>query len=172
MLKNPIICFLFFVLSLPAQAQIIRVKLNVIGLTCSACSFGTERSIRQLKFVDDVKMDLNSNIAEITFKKDIPVSVDQVVQKVYDAGFSVGKVLVLYAFTDEKLEGKEWKSGPDTYEILNTPPAALSGEKELTFVGEKYMPKKEYKQWKPLIDPITTINKVGSGSGHIYFVLF
>ncbi len=162
--------FMLMTLSFPLSAQFLSARLQVIGLTCSACSFGTERSIRQLKFVEDVKMDLNSNLAEITFKKGEAVSIDKLVQKVYDAGFSVGKVLVSYQFGNEQLNGTLWTSGADSYSFLDKTPVELKGVMEFTFVGEKYMPKKEYKKWKPIIDATKALP--GSNpNGHLYFIL-
>jgi copper chaperone CopZ len=155
--------FLLF-LSLPMSAQFLSAKMQIIGLTCSACSFGTERSIRQLKFVEDVKMDLNSNLAEITFKKGETVSIDKLVQKVYDAGFSVGKVLVTYQFTNEKLNGTIWKEGTNSYSFLDKVPAALKGSMEFTFVGEKY------KKWKPFIDATKALPGE-SQNAHLYYIL-
>jgi copper chaperone CopZ len=158
------------ILSLPARAQFLSAKMQIIGLTCSACSFGTERSIRQLKFVEDVKMDLNSNLAEITFKKGEDVSIDKLVQKVYDAGFSVGKVFATYQFTTEKLNGTLWTGGSNSYSFLDKVPAELKGSMEFTFIGEKYMPKKEYKKWKPIIDATKSLPGA-IPNGHLYFIL-
>jgi copper chaperone CopZ len=157
------------ILALPVNAQFTSVKINVIGLTCSACSFGTERSIRQLKFVEDVKVDLNTNIAEITFKKGEPVYIDQIVKKVYDAGFSVGKVIATYHFTNETVNGKSWNVGEDTYMNLSTNAVDPSGDKEMTFVADKYMKKSDYKLYKPQIDAVKMMVK-GNRSGHLYYV--
>jgi copper chaperone CopZ len=163
-------CLCFLMLALPAQAQWVSAKLNIVGLTCSACSFGTERSLRQLKFVQDVKMDLNSNLADITFKPGEVVSVEQLIQKVYDAGFSVGKAVLVYHFTSEVAAGKSWKSGEDTYTLLNTEATELKGDKSFTFVGEKYMSKKDFKKWKASVSS-DKASESGNKSGHHYFVL-
>jgi cation transport ATPase len=164
-------CLCFLLLTTSAQAQWISAKLNIVGLTCSACSFGTERSLRQLKFVQDVKMDLNSNLAEITFKPGEEVSLEQLVQKVYNAGYSVGKTKAIYNFTDEKPEGKTWTKGSDTYVSLSSLPAELKGQVEMTFVGEKFMPKKEYKTWKSQIASDAAGVKEGK-KGKRYYVVF
>ncbi len=163
--------FLLAYFSVSLQAQFVSARLTIIGLTCSACSFGTERSLRQLPFVEDVKMDLNTNIASVIFKAGIPVSIEQLVQKVYDAGFSVGQVMAVYHFTTEILNGNAWQTGPDFYTLLNTAPADLKGDKELTFVAPKYMKKNEYKSYKPQVDAVNSL--IGeSRSGHRYFVLW
>jgi copper chaperone CopZ len=165
-----ILFMLLMLYSMSVSAQFLSVKMNVVGLTCSACSFGTERSIRQLGFVQDVKMDLNSNIAEVIFKTGSAVSIEQLVQKVYDAGFSVGKVIARYQFTTETLNGNTWQNGADTYTLLNTAPADLKGEKELTFVAPRYMSKNDYKPYKPQVDAVNALLGTNRG-GRRYFVL-
>jgi len=167
--KFAVLC-IALTLYLPTMAQFSGAKLNVVGLTCSACSYATERSIRQLKFVQDVKMDLNSNIAEITFKPGEPVSIDQLVLKVYDAGFSVGKVTATYHFTNEVLTGKSWSAGSDTFMILGTDAVELKGDKQLVFVADKYMKKSEYKPYKAYINTETSQSKPNP-SGRLYFVV-
>ncbi|HXC05593.1 MAG TPA: heavy metal-associated domain-containing protein [Bacteroidia bacterium] len=165
-----IVLFLFF--SSPGiNAQITSSRIKITGLTCSACSFGTEKSIRQLKFVDDVKMDLNTHSAEIIFKKGEPVSIDKLVQKVYDAGFSVAGVSVTWHFTDEKALNKTWVFEGNTYCILNDTLPVLAGNKEITFVAPKYMSKKEYLPYKEKIKQFESQPGL-SGKKEPYFVLF
>jgi copper chaperone CopZ len=164
-----LLCFLFSLTEV--HAQIVSVRMKIIGLTCSACSFGTERSIRQLKFVDSVKMDLNTHASEITFKKGEPVSIDKLVQKVYDAGFSVGEVHATWHFTNEYVSDKSWTSDGSTYCVLNETVPELKGDKEMTFVAEKYMSKKNYSPYKPLITTWRSLPGFGNKVG-VYFVVF
>ncbi|HJP63989.1 MAG TPA: hypothetical protein VJ844_11120, partial [Mucilaginibacter sp.] len=44
-----------------AKAQFTKAELQVSGLTCSMCSKATEKSLRTLGFIDDIKADLNRN---------------------------------------------------------------------------------------------------------------
>ena len=163
------LCVLIPVLSL--KAQLISSKLKITGLTCSACSYGTERSIRQLKFVENVKMDLNTHSAEVTFKKGETISIEKLVQKVYDAGFSVSEVRALWHFTNEKPSDKTWVSEGSTYYILNDLLPELTGDKEMTFVGEKYMNKKDYHLYQDKMKAITSMPGF-SGLKGLYFVVF
>jgi len=42
-----------------AKAQFTKAELQVSGLTCSMCSKATEKSLRTLGFIGDIKADLN-----------------------------------------------------------------------------------------------------------------
>ena len=44
-----------------AKAQFTKAELQVSGLTCSMCSKATEKSLRTLDFIGDIKADLNRN---------------------------------------------------------------------------------------------------------------
>jgi copper chaperone CopZ len=70
--------------------QISKAELQVNGLTCSMCSRATETSLKSLGFIKTVTPDLNRNIFVLTFKTDQQVNIDQIRDKVEDAGFSVG----------------------------------------------------------------------------------
>lgn len=87
--------FLFFTCNLFA-ARFTSAVIGIDGLTCSACSFSTEQSIRKLDFVENVNMELNENMATITFKKDKEISIDAIVRRVYAAGFSVRSVKAIF----------------------------------------------------------------------------
>src|SRR5437764_4369182 len=82
------------------SAQIKSVTLGVDGLTCSSCSYGVEQALRKLDFVKDVKTDLNGATATISFSNDKKISFDELVKKVYQAGFSVRLTNVVYHFDE------------------------------------------------------------------------
>lgn len=148
-----------------AQAQFRSATLGVDGLTCSACSFGTEKSIRKLDFVEDVKMDLNRNIAEITFKKDSKVDMDALVKKVYDAGFSVRFVQAVFHFDNTAAAPNTCFSyNNDQYQFIGGDGRSLTGEVKLNFIAKTYVPDKELKKWKKQLKPACLT------SGKVYFV--
>jgi copper chaperone CopZ len=68
-----------------AKAQFIKAELQVSGLTCSMCSKATEKSLRTLPFISDIKPDLNRNMFTITFKANTPVDLEQMSKKVQSA---------------------------------------------------------------------------------------
>ena len=152
-MKNCFFILLLLFSAPSANAQFRQAVIGIDGLTCSACSFGTQKSIMRLDFVDSVKMDLNKNIATITFKPGKKVSIDAIVQKVYDAGFSVRSVHAVYEFTDMKAVNDAFFNFEDNaYEFIGlSGERTLNGPVDLTFINEKYISKKEMKKWKDLI---------------------
>jgi copper chaperone CopZ len=135
---------------LSLKAQFISATIGIDGLTCSACSFSTEKSIRKLNFVDSVYMELDKNIATVYFKKNIIVSIQQLAQKVYDAGFAVRSMYVLFNFSDISITNDYCllyeKSILHFVKIEKD--KKLNSIVSLKFIGEKFMQKKEYKLWK------------------------
>lgn len=154
-----------------AFAQFTSALIGVDGLTCSACSFGTEKSLRKLPFVNQVIMDLNQNTALLTFHEGQKVDVDALVKKVYDAGFSVRFVKADFNFksTPVKKEGF-FIYNNDYYCFLTPPPASVPELATLLFIDDKYLPKKESRQYKEAINNKEKL-KPGPG-GKVYLIKY
>jgi len=135
-----------------SKAQFISAVVGIDGLTCSACSFSTEKSIRKLIFVDSVYMELEKNIATVYFKKNSSVSIHSLAQKVIDAGFAVRSIHAIYDFQDLKITPDQcWDYENNIYHFIKIEKEqTLSGPTTIKFIGEKYMQKAEYKKWKLL----------------------
>jgi cation transport ATPase len=155
--------FLFFLLLCfqVGIAQIISANIGINGLHCSACSYGTEKSIRKLSFVKDVKMDLNGHMAEITFKEGTKPDFDALVQKVYDAGFSVRSVYVIFNFSNLEVKNNFcYEEGNSSFHFINVKEQALNGYVPLLLIGDKMMPKKDLAKWKSdMMDKKCSANK-------------
>src|ERR1700759_187525 len=72
-----------------AQAQITGARMQLIGLNCALCAKTTERALRQLPFVGDVKPDLSHNVYVISFKPGLTVDFDQINRIVRDENFFI-----------------------------------------------------------------------------------
>lgn len=162
--------FLFFCVSaMSLRAQFQKVLVKVDGLTCAACSYATQHAILQLDFVSDVQMDMNTNMATVTFKSGKKVDIAQVAEKVKEAGFSVGALTA--AFDISGAEMAESKSSftykTDTYHLLGGHDRSLSGIVNVKFVGDAYMKKSELKKWK------SDLKNAGSGAAQgqsVYYI--
>jgi copper chaperone CopZ len=142
-----ILCFI--TVSNPAKAQFTNVQIRVDGLTCSACSYATQKSLLELDFVDSVKMDLNSNLATVTFKPSKKIDIGQLSQKVVDAGFSVGSLTATYIFSSLPVAGNTcFDYMGDVYHFVNAKEQTLNGPASILFIGKKFMNKTELKKWK------------------------
>lgn len=131
------------------KAQFKTAEIGVDGLTCSACTNATEQSLLKLDFVDYVEMDLNANIARVTFKPGKPVDLSRLAAKVYDAGFTVRSMLVMFTFNDlTAINDGCFAFENKHYLFLNATAQALNGDKIFKVIGKKMMPKKEFSHYK------------------------
>lgn len=133
-----------------ANAQFQSAVIGVDGLTCSACSFATQKSLLELKSVDSVYMQLEKNTATVYFKKGEKVNVKDLAKKVVDAGFSVRSITAQVNVKELQVSPDYcWNYEGDVYHFIKLEtPKKLNGETQLTFIGEKFMPAKEFKKWK------------------------
>jgi copper chaperone CopZ len=138
---------ILLLLSMQAKAQFKSADLYVSGLTCSMCSYATEKSLRTLDFIADVQPDLNSNLFVLTFKKDKPVSIDMIQKKVKAAGFSVYKLSAVFAFNDVNIkDGYHFQYQGDLYQFMNVPAKKLQGDVKVTFLDKGFVPEPEFRK--------------------------
>jgi len=130
-----------------AKAQFKSAELYVSGLTCSMCSFATEKSLRTLDFIDDVKPDLNHNSFMLTFKPGKNVSIDMIQAKVKSAGFSVYQLVTVFNFNHVKVsDGFHFSYNGDLYHFMNVNDKTLEGDVKLTFLDKGLVPTDKYKK--------------------------
>ena len=130
-----------------AKAQFIKADVQVSGLTCSMCQLATEKALKTLDFVSDIKPDLNKNIYVITFKKDKNVNLDQIKNKVKGAGFSVSKLVATINFNDVKVSNNfQYKFLGNTFHFVNVPPKSLSGSTRITVLDKGFIPDNTFKK--------------------------
>ncbi len=130
-----------------ANAQFTKAELQVSGLTCSMCSKATEKSLRTLGFISDIKADLNRNVFLITFKKDVPVNLDQISKKVQSAGFFVNNLKTTFNFSGTKLVNNTFSYAGDTYYLVTPTDKELNGPATFTVVDKGFAPAAVYKKY-------------------------
>jgi len=146
-----------------ARAQFTKAELQVSGLTCSMCAKSTEKSLRTLNFIGDIKADLNRNVFVLTFKKDVPVNLDQISKKVQSAGFFVNNLKATFNFDNVKVTDSYFNYAGDTFRLMNPADKALSGPVALTIVDKGFAPVGVYKKY------VTTADANGK-PGRIYHI--
>ena len=131
-----------------AKAQFVKAEVQVSGLTCSMCQLATEKALRTINYVADVKPDLNKNVYQVSFKKDKPVNLDLIKKKVQDAGFSVSKLVVVFNFDQVKVKNDtHFSYGGSQYHFMDVEPKTLDGQVRLTLVDKGFIPAGEVKKW-------------------------
>ncbi len=130
-----------------ANAQFLQADVQVSGLTCSMCQLATEKALKTLDFVSDIKPDLNKNIYVITFRKDKNVDLDLIKKKVKGAGFSVSKLVATVNFNNVKVSDNfQYKYLGNTYHFLNVQPKNLNGSTRITILDKGFIPENVYKK--------------------------
>jgi copper chaperone CopZ len=147
-----------------ANAQITKAELQVSGLTCSMCSKATEKSLRTLDFISDVKVDLNRNIFLLTFKKDMPVDIDMISKKVQNAGFFVNNLKLTFNLNNVKPDNNYFAFEGNTYKLMNGGSQTLNGAVAVTIVDKGFAPANIYKKYQPAIAD-------NSKQGKVYHVI-
>ena len=77
-----------------AHAQIKSAEVLASGLTCSMCSKAIFKALSKLDFVDTVKVNIETSVYQLNFKKEVPVKIEGIRDAVYDAGFAIAKLSI------------------------------------------------------------------------------
>jgi copper chaperone CopZ len=72
------------------QVVMIKVKITVDGMTCSACQSNVKKTIKSIDGVSDVEVNLEKRFAYFTYDPQ-KVKTDQVQKAVNDKGYTAGK---------------------------------------------------------------------------------
>ncbi len=144
-----------------AKAQFTKAELQVSGLTCALCAKSTEKALRTLPFVGDIKTDLIRNTYLITFKNDVPVNFEQISKKVQGSGFSVNSLKATYNFDNTKVANNLFSYGGDTYKLLGSADKT-TGNVEFIVVDQGFAPKSVSKKY------LGQVTDTAPASGRIY----
>ena len=67
-----------------------KEKYNVIGMTCSACQAHVDKTVREMKGINNVNVNLLSNSMNVEFDENI-VSESDIYRAVENAGYGLSK---------------------------------------------------------------------------------
>jgi copper chaperone CopZ len=116
------------------------------------CSYAVHSELEKLPFVEKTVLDLNTNVAQVTFKKDIKVNMQEVVNAVYKAGFSVGYTHADFNFDQLAISDQyTFNYQGDDYVFLKPNTPFLEGVISLKFLNKKFLRKKSHDFWSPMI---------------------
>jgi len=85
--------FSLLVFALPSWAgQQQVVEIEVTGMTCPFCVYGTEKKLNQLPGVDEAEVSLKAKKARIVMMPGENADLDAIRKAIIDAGFTPGNV--------------------------------------------------------------------------------
>lgn len=132
--------------SMFANAQVIKISLQASGLTCSMCSNSINKALHKLDFVDQVDADIKTYTFEITFKPNSYIDFDKIKAKVEGAGFSVASFIVTMHFDDVVAhENVPVIIGDKQLLFVNKDEQRLTGEQRFRILDKGFVSLKEYK---------------------------
>jgi copper chaperone CopZ len=147
--KVGLLCTMMLIAYGSAFSQIDTVCIRVIGLTCSSCSKSVEEKLIQIQFVKSVQMNLNRNEARVVIDFSQKVNWNLLAKAVYDAGFSVGAVLV--PSCKKEIYKMNNNVCGDNYVFVGDAAMIELDKPYYTLVGKNFMDKKTYRAWQQKI---------------------
>ncbi|MEY4150123.1 MAG: hypothetical protein RL555_727 [Bacteroidota bacterium] len=167
-MKKILIAIAIILVAASANAQITKAELTATGLTCSMCSKATYKQLTSIPEVEKVETDLNKTAFILYFKNGSSVNPGELKQKVEDAGFSVGELIVVFNFNNQKAENNSSFTRDNiTYTFMDTKPGVLAGEVKVKVLDKGFVVEKEYKKLLKMTKQYPTYAMVNNNSYHI-----
>ena len=138
------------------RAQFTGAKMQLAGINCALCAKTTERALRSLSFISDVKPDLNHNIYVLTFKPGQAVDFEQIGKLVRDENFFITFFKPTIDFSQVKPADDRFTTGVNTYQLLNPAGKTLNGQLEFTMVDKGFAPHSVSKKYPGAMDDNST----------------
>lgn len=156
-------------LSIPsAFAQLSRVDIVATGLTCSMCSNAINKQLKTLTDVEKVDIDLNTNTFVVFLKKNNQITPKILKDKVENAGFFVGEMVLYMTFEKQQTVTNSIISTNNmTFIFIDENTKILNGETKLKVYDKGYLTSKAFKKAAKLLkyDGNNAIEK-----GNVYHV--
>lgn len=131
------------------NAQISKAEIIATGLTCSMCSNAINKQLKSIADVQDVAIDLNSNTFVVYFKKNSTIEPKVLKDKVENAGFFVGSMIITLPFENANIAANTLFQNQNLNLIfVEKPIQILNGQTSIKIIDEGFVTKKEFKKWK------------------------
>jgi copper chaperone CopZ len=135
-----------------AKAQFTSASLEASGVTCSLCSKAIQKALEKVPFVQQVTVDVKTQVYNVIFKKNSAIHFDDIQNAVEDAGFSVASLKVTGKFSNLQLpKDQNIRIGDQTFHFLNGNGQILDGEKTFTLVDKNFLTPKAFKKYSASI---------------------
>ena len=135
-------------ISLQGFAQVSKATLTASGLTCSMCSKAIYEALKNVKSIETIKANISQSSYSVVFKKDAPVSFDELKNAVEGAGFFVAKLQVTLNFDNVAVKNDAHVEADGiNFHFLNVPDQVLNGEKTVTVVDKNFQTAKDFKKY-------------------------
>jgi hypothetical protein len=118
--------------------------------------------------VEKVEPDLNNTAFILYFKNGSSVNVNSLKEKVEEAGFAVGELVVVFNFKNQQAENnKSFTQNNITYTFMDTKSGTLTGEAKVKILDKGFVVEKEYKKLSKLNKQYPSYATLSKNSYHI-----
>jgi len=149
-----------------AKAQFTSASLEASGVTCSLCSKAIQKALEKVTFVEQVTVDVKTQVYNVIFKQNSTLNFDDMQKAVQDAGFSVASLRVTGKFSDLRLtKNQDIRIGDQTFHFLNGNGQILNGEKTFTLVDKNFLTPKAFKKYS------ASISENAGANSHVFHVI-
>jgi len=129
-------------------AQIKSASLKASGLTCSMCSKAIFKALQKVPSVQEVKVNIETSVYDITFKPNTAISIDAIKKAVENAGFSVASMQVTANFPKMEIANDaHFSIGGLNLHFLKVQSQTIQGDQTITVVDKNYLPQAESKKY-------------------------
>jgi copper chaperone CopZ len=158
-MKNLFILIVIVWFASKANAQFTKASLEASGLTCAMCTKAVKKALEGIPFVQEVKVNIKTQLYELAFKNGIPVHFDDIQKAVQDAGYSIASLKVTGNFDNIKVQKNAYvKIGDQTLDFMNGDTETLSGERTLTLIDKNFLTPKAFKKYSATIKQNSVVN--------------
>ena len=146
--KSILLGLLSIVFLLPVtkvKAQVVKVEMTIDGLECAACSFGIQKALNRLGFVESMTPDIHKHTAVLILKNMEKFDLEALAGAIHDAGFYITRLLL---FTKPGFALKENTCLAYLTWSLTTLPSPQKADhpNAIQVLGLSFMPKASYKK--------------------------
>jgi copper chaperone CopZ len=128
-------------------AQLTKVEIIATGLTCSMCSNAINKQLKTLTDVEKVDIDLNTNTFIVFLKKNNQITPKILKDKVENAGFFVGEMVLFVPFENQKIiENAIVNTSNMSFVFIDSKYTTLNGDTKLKVFDKGYLTSKALKK--------------------------
>jgi copper chaperone CopZ len=128
-------------------AQLTKVEIIATGLTCSMCSNAINKQLKTLTDVEKVDIDLNTNTFIVFLKKNNQITPKILKDKVENAGFFVGEMVLFVPFENQKIiENAIVNTNNMSFVFIDSKNTTLNGDTKLKVFDKGYLTSKALKK--------------------------
>jgi len=135
-----------------AVAQLSKVEIVATGLTCSMCSNAINKQLKTLTDVEKVDIDLNTNTFIVFLKKNNQITPKILKEKVENAGFFVGEMLLYISFDKQRVSmNAKLSTNNMAFIFIDDSAKTINGETKLKVFDKGYLTTKAFKKVAKLL---------------------